>query len=81
MKSFIKKFFDKSLLLFLIIGACNTVLSLASNSLCLTGLISAIGVPLPQLSLFAASAAFISIKNIPSKIQKRFGLPLYALRW
>ena len=29
MKSFIKKFFDKSLLLFLIIGACNTVLSLA----------------------------------------------------
>ena len=32
MKSFIKKFFDKSLLLFLIIGACNTVLSLALNS-------------------------------------------------
>ena len=29
MKSFIKKFFDKSMLLFLIIGACNTVLSLA----------------------------------------------------
>ena len=29
MKSFIKKFFDKSLVLFLIIGACNTVLSLA----------------------------------------------------
>ena len=29
MKNFMKKFFDKSLVIFLIIGACNTVLSLA----------------------------------------------------
>ena len=70
MKSFIKKFFDKSLVLFLIIGACNTVLSLALQFALFNWAHFGIGVPRPQPLPCAASAAFISIKVFFSDTEK-----------